>query len=263
MASGGWGVFLALQAAVGPLVTQGTPAVCSAFLAPGAAGSPAVLHTAAHCLERPGVRFWFPGLAGDAARPGQSQWTTVSALPAAGWTAHAGQDRATRPWTQPLPVDLPGVAPLPPVGTPLRVVGYPEGKGPRTLSCRYVGVALLAAPASVPRIRPSLACDRPEGVGRYTGFSGGPVLTADGRVVGVLASGTTSASGDVRPGFEPLLPWVKDGQSMHRAALPWDSQDPQWLEVWITDGQVRRFRLKNAAGVVWTEGPSVARTPGR
>lgn len=256
----GWGetLFLMAAATVGPLLTQGETGVCSAFLVQSQGQN--ALYTAAHCVGKTRPQLWLPGLEGNALNLKQSRWSTVSAVQPNEWRLHPWQDLAWKPW--PSSSKSVGIAALPPPGSEVTVMGYPEGKGPVVLRCKYAGVAILNDHAR-PRLRPALDCPPPKGFGRYTGFSGGPVLNANSTAIGVLVSGDTLASGRIRPGFEPLLPWLKDGKSTHRVALPWESQETHWVEVVVHNGQVVRFQIRSNDGTVWSQWPAVARQGGR
>ena len=233
---------------VGPLVEQIPSGVCSAFLAQREGHD--VVYTAAHCLGSK-TKLWLPGLEGNAQQLRESRWSQVRPFPPEDWQHLPRQDVA---WA---PASLEGTAlltgPLPVPGDRLVVWGYPEGKGATRLECAYRGVALLDD-RSQARPRPEMECGKPRGFVRHTGFSGGPVLNAQGHVVGVLVSGTRSASGEVRLGFEPLRPWLKEGWSRHRASLAWDTPLPQSLEMKVASGQLVEYRLVSPDGVTWTQG---------
>lgn len=258
MAGLGEALVLMAAATVGPLLTQGETGVCSAFLAQSHGQS--TLYTAAHCVGKTKPQLWLPGLEGNALNLKQSRWTTVSAVQPSQWRAHPWQDLAWKAGSS--ATGGPRLAALPSPGAEVTVVGYPEGKGPVVLRCKYAGVAILDD-RSRPRLRPALDCPPPKGFDRYTGFSGGPVLDGNSAVVGVLVSGNTLASGRIRPGFEPLLPWLREGRSTHRVALPWESQETHWVEVVVSKDQVIQFQVRSNDGTVWSQWPAVARRQGR
>lgn len=249
-------VLMGLPTALGPLVTANTePGVCSAFLAQKEGQT--VLYTAAHCLTSARTKLWLPGLEGDALRTGQSKWSTVHAIKPEEWQVHSTQDVAWKPWdsvAQAWPVGQ-----LPAAGTTLTVLGYPEGKGPVTLACRYVGVALLDDQGT-PRPRPALDCPPSAAFRKHTGFSGGVVLDEQKRAVGVLVSGSAMASGQVRPSFEPLLPWLVEGDNPFPVSLGWETPQPHQVELRVHQGKVVHYKVKSPDGVVWSQWP-VLRVP--
>lgn len=242
-----------LQASLGPLVSpQGQPGVCSAFLV--RQQDTAVLFTAAHCLKSGQTRLWLPGLEGNALQLKESRWSTVHALPSASWQIHSWQDLAWRPSPEGAPAWE--VGPMPALGAALTVMGYPEGRGPYALACRYVGIALLDD-AGHPRPRPSLDCPLTgsEPFRRHTGFSGGVVMDSQNRAIGVLVSGSAMASGRIRPAFEPILPWLKEGASRYPVALPWETPEQHQVELMVRQGKIVRYAIRSPSGVVWSHWP--------
>lgn len=249
---------MGLPASLGPLVTaQNEPGVCSAFLAQNQGKT--VLYTAAHCLTSAKTKLWLPGLEGDALRTGESRWSTVHAVKPEEWQTHSWQDLAWKPW--PNASAAWAVGQLPQVGSTLKVVGYPEGKGPITLTCRYIGVALLDD-RGVPRPRPSMDCPPSAAFRKHTGFSGGVVLDERERAVGVLVSGSPMASGQVRPSFEPLLPWLAEGVSQYPVSLGWETPQQHQVELHVKQSRVFHYKVKSPEGVVWSQWPVLRASSG-
>ena len=232
---------------VGPLIEQAPAGVCTAFV--GKQGVRPVLYTAAHCLKKEKTKLWLPGLEGNAAALQNSKWTHVSAFSPTTWRVVPGRDLAWAPLADRASPSI--SSPMPSPGDRLVVLGYPEGRGVQRLECVYRGVALLDD-EGVARPRPEMDCGQPTGFRRHTGFSGGPVLSQKGGVVGVLVSGTVSSAGAVRLGFEPLSPWLTEGWSRHRASLAWETPEPQRLEMRVSSGRLVEYRLVSPQGVVWT-----------
>lgn len=252
-------VAAAQASAVGPLVRRGPrglAGVCTAFVS--ATPTPRVI-TAAHCVAAPGPRLWLPGLQGQALQPQRSRWKDVLAFPSTAWRTVPGQDLAWASLAPGGPSYAWPQGPWPAVGDPLTVLGYPSGVGLTPLRCRYRGVAVLTGP----RLRPALTCPGlPPGLD-HTGFSGGPVLDAHGRTVGVLVSGSRNADGTISPAFEPLYPWLSVGTHTHPYALPWTSDQPHRLEIDVDAAGLKAYRIRNRTGTVWSHWrrAHVARSP--
>ncbi len=249
------GVLLAaaLVTQVGPLVRKGEnapAAVCSAFAVRQAAGLRLV--TAAHCLKTNSMHLWFPGLEGNGLAPGKSHWSQVLAFPAMRWRRVPGHDLALVSLTTNVSAWPSG--PMPEVGEPVVIYGYPQGLGVRTVACVYQGVVLLAG--QPPRVRPSLSC---QGLpsGALQGFSGGAVVNAQGQAVGVVVSGIRTHAGWA-PGFEPLdSGWQTAGPHRERfwnvnTAVPALSELAWWVD---KQGNVDGWKVLGPDGALHSFGP--------
>ena len=245
----------ASDATHGPLLARGPGApegVCTAFQVAAAKGPRLV--TARHCLHDARPRAWLPGLEGSAIHPGQSQWSVLRSIPARPWAswpgAPHGADLAWAAGWPDSPVLLPG--PMPVVGQSLRIAGYPQGRGPKAWACVFAGMVVLEG--APPRIRPSLRCSGNLPANLH-GMSGGPVLDAQGRVVGVLVSGTRVA-GRLLPGFEPLADgWLPEGESAH--PLLTDSGPARHrLQVRMDRRELSGYRVLSPQGVAWSWWPA-------
>lgn len=243
--------------AEGPLLACGPkapPGVCSAFQVATPQGPRLV--TARHCLHGLHPRAWLPGLVGSALKPEESQWTQLRAIGAQSWNPWPGAPHAADlAWVDGWPGSPALVqGPFPRLGQPLIIRGYPGGRGPTAWSCVFAGVVVLRG--DTPRVRPSLRCpgDLPASL---HGLSGGPVLDGQGRVVGVLVSGTR-VGGSMLPGFEPLsASWLPDGRSTH--ALVTDDGPPRHrLEVRMDDRVLSAYRVLSPTGVAWSWWPTDA-----